>query len=89
MPNSKSAEKRVRQNEKNNSRNRRRMKAVRQSRKQFEALLQDKKVDEARTALKECYSALDRAGKHNTISPKKATRLKSRLARNLDTAASA
>ena len=89
MPNNKSTEKRMRQDLKRRSRNRLRMAKVRETRKKFEELVNGKKVDEARTALSECYTALDRASRHNTISPNKAARLKSRLTRNLNSVAGA
>lgn len=88
MPNTKSAEKRVNQSQKRKSRNRRRMTAVRENRKEFESLLADNNLEKARESLDRCYSALDKAAKHNTISPNKAARLKARLTRNMNAAAS-
>ena len=55
MPNVKSAEKRMRQNETRKGNNRRRRSEMRTEIKRFRQLLSDKKVDDARDVLKEVY----------------------------------
>ena len=87
MPNSKSAEKRLRQDLKRRGRNRARLAKLREARRTFQKFIDAGEVDEAKDALQACYAALDRAGRHNTISPNKAARLKSRLTKRLNTAA--
>lgn len=84
MPNTKSAEKRLRQDLKRRSRNRARMTKVRETRRKVQDLVEAGNADEARDALKECYAALDRAARQNTISRNKASRLKSRLTQRVN-----
>ena len=83
MPNIASAKKRLRQNVKHRYRNRVRKIACRDNRKAFLAAVESKDAQAAEAALKECFSALDKAAKTNAISKNKASRTKSRLAAKL------
>ena len=86
MPNSPSAEKRLRQNEKRAHLNKNRKNAVKRSRKEFENALENNEIENARSLLQATTKKLDKAAKHNVIADNKAARLKSRLARRLDEA---
>ena len=88
MPNVKSAEKRMRQNERRRGNNRRRRSEMRTEIKRFRQLLSDKKVDDARDVLKVVYSVIDRTAQHGVIHSNTAARYKSRLANHLNESAS-
>ncbi len=88
MPNVKSAEKRMRQNETRKGNNRRRRSEMRTEIKRFRQLLSDKKVDDARDVLKEVYAVIDRTAQHGVIHSNTAARYKSRLAKHLNDSAS-
>ncbi len=88
MPNVKSAEKRMRQNETRKGNNRRRRSEMRTEIKRFRQLLSDKKVDDARAVLKVVYAVIDRTAQHGVIHSNTAARYKSRLARHLNESAS-
>ncbi len=88
MPNVKSAEKRMRQNETRKGNNRRRRSEMRTEIKRFRQLLSDKKVDDARDVLKEVYSVIDRTAQKGVIHSNTAARYKSRLAKHLNESAS-
>jgi small subunit ribosomal protein S20 len=88
MPNVKSAEKRMRQAEGRRENNRRRRSEMRSEIKRFRQLLSDKKVDDAREALKEVYSVIDRTAQKGVIHSNTAARYKSRLTKSLKESAS-
>ena len=83
MPNNASSKKRLRQDAKRAYRNRVRKDACKSNRKTFLAAVESGDAAAAQTALHECFSALDQAARHNTISKNKASRTKSRLAKQL------
>ena len=88
MPNVKSAEKRMRQNERRKNNNRRRRSEMRTEIKRFRQLVSDKKFDDARELLKEVYSVIDRTAQKGVIHSNTAARYKSRLASHLRESAS-
>jgi small subunit ribosomal protein S20 len=83
MPNNAQAKKRLRQDVKRRQRNRVRKDACKSSRKTFVAAVESGDAAAAATALHECFSALDKAASKNTISKNKASRTKSRMAKQL------
>ncbi len=88
MPNVKSAEKRMRQNERRRGNNRRRRSEMRTEIKRFRQLLSDKKVDDARDVLKEVYSVIDQTAQKGVIHSNTAARYKSRLSKHLNESSS-
>lgn len=81
MANIKSAKKRLRQSEKKRERN----KAVRSEiRTRTRKILEMDSADEAREALGELYSLLDRAAGRNIIHPNAAARRKAQAARHVE-----
>lgn len=88
MPNMKSAEKRMRQNEIRRSRNRQRRSEMRTEIKKFRQLLSEQKKDEARKLLQRVYAVIDRSAQRGVIHSKTAARYKSRLTKRLNEAAS-
>ena len=89
MAHTKSAQKRVRQNEKRRLRNRRRKKAVRQTVRAFQEALTAGETDRAAELLREAYKRLDKTAAKGTIHKRAAARKKSRLARKLAAASTA
>lgn len=83
MPRRKSAVKRLRVDKKRRLKNIKIKQQLKNTIKKFQALLSNKKIDEAKTLLKRVYSLLDKAAKKRTIHPNKASRRKSRLTRSL------
>ena len=81
MANHKSAEKRIRANEKKRVRNRYQHKTTRT---QIKKLLTTTKKDEAQALLKEVTAMIDKLAKKNTIHWKKAANQKSRLAKQVN-----
>ncbi|MCH8819233.1 MAG: 30S ribosomal protein S20 [Acidobacteria bacterium] len=88
MPNMKSAEKRMRQNEIRRSRNRQRRSEMRTEIKKFRQLLSEQKKDEARKLLQGVYAVIDRTAQKGVIHSKTAARYKSRLTKRLNESAS-
>ena len=88
MPNVKSAEKRMRQNERKRDAHRSRRSEMRTEIKRFRQLVSDKKVDDARQVLKEVYSVIDRTAQKGIIHSNTAARYKSRLTKYLNESAS-
>ena len=88
MPNMKSAEKRMRQNEIRRSRNRQRRGEMRTEIKKFRQLLSEQKKDEARKLLQGVYAVIDRSAQRGVIHSKTAARYKSRLTKRLNESAS-
>lgn len=81
MANHKSAEKRIRANEKKRVRNRYQNKTTRT---QIKKLLTTSKKDEAQALLKEVTSMIDRLAKKNIIHWKKAANQKSKLTKKVN-----
>ncbi len=84
MANHKSAEKRIRANEKKRVRNRYQHKTTRT---QVKKLLTTTKKDEAQALLKEVSSMIDKLAKKNVIHWKKAANQKSKLTRKVNSLA--
>ncbi len=84
MPNSKSAEKRVRQNKKQNAVNNHRKRLVKEGTRQFMVAVQAGDVAKAELELRSATAILDRVAGKRTIHPNTAARRKSLLARKLN-----
>lgn len=84
LPNSKSAEKRVRQNKKQNAVNNHRKRLIKESTRQFMAAVQTGDVAKAEQELRGATAILDRVAGKRTIHPNTAARRKSLLARRLN-----
>ena len=84
MPNSKSAEKRVRQNKKQNAVNNHRKRLIKEGTRQFMSALQAGDVVKAELELRSATAILDRVAGKRTIHPNTAARRKSLLARKLN-----
>jgi small subunit ribosomal protein S20 len=80
MPNTKSAERRMRGNERKHQHNRRIKSSLRGLEKNYRELLAAGKKDEAAKALSGVHSAYDKAAKSGVIPRATANRKKSRLA---------
>ncbi|MBS3735350.1 MAG: 30S ribosomal protein S20 [Phycisphaerae bacterium] len=83
-----SAKKRIRQNAKRRSRNRRRKDQIKDAVRGFEQALTAGDHDQAAEQLQVCYRKLDQVAAKGTIHKNTAARKKSRLARRLSRAAS-
>ena len=83
MANSKSAMKRIRQNEKRRGRNRSIRSRVRTVTKAFDEAVEEGNVEQAQEEYARAVSALDRAASKGIIPSKRASRKKSRLAQRL------
>ena len=81
MPITSSAKKALRQNKRRRVMNLTRQDAYKSAVKEYRALVNSKKFEEAATALKKAFKSLDKAAKGKTIKKSKASRLKSRLAK--------
>lgn len=81
MPNSMSARKRLRQAARKRDHNRRMKSAIRT---RMRALLEMESPDDARGALSDLYSMLDRAAARRVLHPNTAARKKARLARHVE-----
>jgi small subunit ribosomal protein S20 len=84
MPNTKSAERRVRSNERKHQHNRAIKSNVRNVEKDYRALVTAGKKDEAKKALPGVHSALDKAVKSGVLTRPAVNRKKSRLAAALN-----
>lgn len=80
MPNSTSAAKRLRQNEKNRTFNRMRKSRVRTSENMLDEQIKAGNKEAVAEVLSKCYSELDKAAKTGVIHKNKAGRKKQRLA---------
>jgi len=80
MPNTKSAERRMRGNERKHQHNRRIKSSLRGIERNYRELLAAGKKDEAAKALPGVHSAYDKAVKSNVVARATANRKKSRLA---------
>jgi small subunit ribosomal protein S20 len=83
MPNTKSAERRMRQSTRRHSHNKSISSRLKTLEKRYELLVQTGKRDDASKAFAEVSSALDKAAKTGVIHRGKADRKKSRLAIHL------
>jgi small subunit ribosomal protein S20 len=83
MPITTSAKKALRQNRTNRVRNTAKKEAYKKAVKTYRKLVSSKRTDEAATELAKAYQALDKAAKTNVITKNKASRLKSRMAKQL------
>jgi small subunit ribosomal protein S20 len=81
MPNTKSAEKALRQSKKRRSRNLAKKDAYKAAVKEFKKLVAAGKTDEAKKLLPKVYQQVDKATKSGVIKKNKAARLKSGTAR--------
>ena len=86
MPNTKSAIKCVKTDKERNLRNRSEKSRLITAEKKFNTKLEEKDVAGAEEQLKEVFSFLDKAAKHNTIHSAKASRKKGRLTQALNRA---
>ena len=84
MPNTKSAERRARSNERKHQHNRSVKSRLRRLEKDYRTLLADGKKDEARKGLPGIHSAFDKAVKNGVLSRATVNRKKSRLAAALN-----
>lgn len=84
MPNIKSAEKRMRQDEHRRARNRQRRSQMRTKIKKFRQLVSEEKTDDAREMLKEVYAVIDRTAQKGVIHSNTASRYKSRLTKHFN-----
>lgn len=83
MPVIKSAEKALRQNARRRKKNLEKGRALKGAIKQYKKLRAGDKLQEAEKYLSTVYKLLDKAAKTNLIKKNKASRLKSRLSRQL------
>lgn len=81
MPIIKSAKKALRGSLKKKARNDRNKKIVKESIKNIEKLVKEKKKDEAKKLLPSAYSAIDKAAKRGVIKENNASRKKARISR--------
>lgn len=86
MPNTKTAKKALKQNNKRRLVNRSQRSTLKTLIKNLRALTAEGKVDEAKTALRLVSKRLDEAGAKHLFHPNKSARLKSRLAKLVNTA---
>lgn len=84
MPVTKSARKRVRQNERRRVINRNNLSRLRTEIKKFRRLLGQQEVEEARKALPAVYEIIDRSSQKGVIHANTAARYKSRLTHRLN-----
>ncbi len=87
MAHSLSAKKRIRQNAKQNSRNRRRKQQIKDAVREFEDALLNNKTEDAAELLKTIYKRLDKTAARGTIHKSTAARKKAKLAKRLSAAA--
>lgn len=79
MAHSRTARKRVRQNESHRALNRWRLRSMRDAIKDFRTKLADGKLDDAKQAFRTCCSVIDRTAQRGVIHKNQAARRKSRL----------
>lgn len=84
MPKTKSAKKALRQNIRRRKMNLSRKKTMTETVKRFKKLVSQNKIEEAKKYLPQVYKTLDKMAKVNFIKKNKVNRLKSRLARKLN-----
>jgi small subunit ribosomal protein S20 len=83
MPRRKSSVKKTRADYKKHLRNLKIKQQLKKSIKQFQGLVSEKKLEEAKKLLSKVFSQLDKAAKKRTLHPATADRKKSRLMRSL------
>ncbi|MGC9529121.1 MAG: 30S ribosomal protein S20 [Candidatus Bipolaricaulaceae bacterium] len=83
MPNTRSAKRRLRQSIRRRQRNDLRKAAVRHWRREIHKLVEAGKSQEAEQAFSQFQKAVDKAAAHRTIHPRRAARLKGRMARRI------
>jgi len=83
MPNTKSAERRMRNSERKRVQNRSTKSRLKSLERAYETAVSSGKKDEATTAFRKLSSAYDKAAKSGTVHASKASRKKSRLAQRL------
>jgi len=83
MPNTKSAERRMRNSERKRVRNRSTKSSLKSLERAYEAALTNGKKEDATTAYRKLSSAYDKAAKSGSVHASKANRKKSRLAQRL------
>ena len=86
MPNTLSAKKRLRQNEKRKTHNRAIKSALRTSIRKVREATAAGEIEKAETEFRSTTKQLDKAGAHRVIHPNKASRLKSRLSARIKAA---
>jgi small subunit ribosomal protein S20 len=84
MPKIKSAKKAIRQSARRQKMNLKRKDAIRENVRELKKALAANNVEEAKQILPRIYKALDKASRAKTIKKNKASRLKSRLTRQLN-----
>jgi small subunit ribosomal protein S20 len=84
IPNIRSAKKRLRQSEKRRGLNRARKAALKRVIKQIRLHIASQEKEAARSLLPQLSKAADKAAKHNTIHKKKASRIKSRWTKKVE-----
>jgi small subunit ribosomal protein S20 len=89
MPNTKSAKKRLRQNNERRARNRSARTSLRTQVRKVRESVAAGAVDKAQEELRTASRRLDQAGAHRLIHPNKAARLKSRLSKAIKAAKTA
>ena len=87
MPNTLSAERRMRKSERRHQRNRAVKSRLKTIEKKFNALLKEGKIEDAKKYFSTVYSAFDKAVKYGVIKKGTADRKKSRIAERLSQAA--
>jgi len=87
MPRRRTSIKKTRVDKKRHLRNLKIKQSLKKILKKFQALVSTKKIDEAKTLIKQVFSQLDKAAKKKIIHPNTADRKKSRLAKKLVKAA--
>ncbi|MFH0762919.1 MAG: 30S ribosomal protein S20 [Candidatus Omnitrophota bacterium] len=87
MPRRKTSLKKNRSDKKKHLRNVKIKQQLKKTIKKFQALLSAKKLDEAKTIIKQAFSQLDKAAKKKILHPNTASRKKSRLSGRLKKAA--
>ncbi|MEK7525511.1 MAG: 30S ribosomal protein S20 [Patescibacteria group bacterium] len=83
MPNTKSAEKALRQSKRRQARNLSKKNAYKNAMKEFKKLFAAGKMKEAEELIRKVYQKVDKAAKSGVIKKNKANRLKSRATRLL------
>lgn len=84
MPNTRSAQKQLRQNVKRRLRNRGRKARMRTAATRYQEALQAGELDTATVRLQEAVSLVDKGAKHHLLHPNAAARRKSRLMKRLN-----
>lgn len=84
MPNTTSAKKALRQNEKRRAKNLSVKRNIKKNIKQFDSFVTSGNLDEANKQLQSVFKALDKAAKTGVIKKNKSSRLKSRLSIRLN-----